>query len=182
MRRQKKQLMLMFLVLILAIIVLVLVLKVPEEETNDGTPGYQVTELDKEMINKFSYTNESGMYNLIKQDGEWICEDNRELDIDETVIDQMIGKVAALTSQNRVEQVEDIAQYGLDAPAATILISDGTTGYTILVGGYNDLVGIYYLCLESDMETVYSADSYTVSDFIEKGIDELVVIEEDTSE
>lgn len=182
MKKQRRQLMLMFFVLVLAVVALVLVMNLPAEEETDETQSYQVTDMDKETINKFSFTNEGGMYNFSKQDNEWMCEGNKEIDIDESVVDQMIGKVAALTSQNRVERAENIAQYGLDEPSATILISDGTAGYTILVGDYNDLMGIYYLCLESNMETVYTADAYTVSDFIEKGLDDLAVIEEETTE
>ena len=68
----------------------------------------------------------------------------------------------------------------VDEPAATILISDGTTGCTLLVGDYNELTETYYLCLESDKGTVYTADPYTVSDFIDKRMEDLVVQQEET--
>lgn len=182
MRKQKKQLMIILFVLILAIAALVFVWKLPSEEETEETQSYTVTDLDKDNISRFSYTNESGMYSFTRQGEEWVNEDDKTLDMDEDTIDSMIGKIASLTSQNRIEQVEDSAQYGLEEPAVSILISDGTSGYTVLIGDYNELTGTYYLCLESDKGIVYTTDSYTVSDFMEKNLDDLTVQQEEETE
>ena len=77
--------------------------------------------------------------------------------------------------------MEDASIYGLTEPTMTILVSDGTTSYTVLVGDYNDVTGTQYICLENDMSTVYTTSSYTVSDF-EGGIDDLIVEEEETED
>lgn len=180
MKKQKKQLIVMFCVLVFAIAALVFVSKLPAEEETEENQNYAITDLDQDKINRFSYTNAGGMYNFTRQGEEWLNEDDKALDVDEEVIDRMVGKVASLTSQNRIEQVEDRAQYGLEIPAVSILISDGTTAYTLLIGDYNELTGTYYLCLESDQGTVYTADSYTVSEFIEKNLDDLIVQEQET--
>lgn len=168
----------MIFVLLLAVAALVFVWKLPADEKTEETQSYVITNLDKDKINRFSYTNESGTYRFNRQGEEWLNEDDETSDIDEAAVDRMIGKVASLDSQNRIEQVENRAQYGLDAPAVSILISDGTTSYTLLVGDYNELTGTYYLCLESDPGTVYTTDSYIVSDFIDSKLDDLIVQEE----
>lgn len=180
MRKQKNQLLIMLFVLILAIVALTFVWKIPADVETDETQSFTVTDLDQNNIIRFSYTNENGTYRFIRQGEEWLDEDDKTLDVDEEAIDRMIGKVASLTSPNRIGQVEDSAQYGLDDPAVSIVISDGTADYTLLVGDYNDLTGMYYLCLESDQGTVYTAASYTVSDFIEKNLEDLIVQEEET--
>lgn len=178
--RQRRQLLIVTLVLILAVLALVFVWRLPKEEETANIQSYPVTDMDQDKINHFSFTNESGMCNFTRQDGAWVNEEDRSLDVDADAIERLVGKVASLTSQNRIEQVEDSAQYGLDEPAATILIADGTTGYTLLVGDRNDLTGTYYICMESDPGTVYTADSYIVSDFIEMDISDLIVTPEET--
>lgn len=178
--KQKKQLIILCLVLILAIVALVLVFELPTEEEADETQSYPITTLDQETVNKFSFANDGGTYHFTRQDDVWSFDDDKSVDIDETIVERMIGKVTSLSALNCIEDVEDIAQYGFDEPAASIQISDGTTAYTILIGDYNDLTGTYYLCLESDQETVYTTDSYTVSDFLDNSIDTLTVQEEES--
>ncbi|MCI8967295.1 MAG: DUF4340 domain-containing protein [Lachnospiraceae bacterium] len=180
MTRQKRQLMIMLLVLIIAVAALVFVWRLPAEEEDIQEQRYQITALEEDQISRFSFANESGMCNFTRQDGTWISEEDRSLEIDGDAVARLIGKIASLSSSDCIEQVEDSAQYGLDEPAATILISDGTTGCTLLVGDYNELTETYYLCLESDKGTVYTADPYTVSDFIDKSMEDLVVQQEET--
>ncbi|MDE7273087.1 MAG: DUF4340 domain-containing protein [Lachnospiraceae bacterium] len=179
MKKQKKQLMILCLVLVLAIVALVLVFELPTEEAAGETQSYSITTLDQEAVNKLSFTNDSGTCQFTRQDDVWIYDEDKTLVVDETIIERMIGKLVSLTSTNRIEDVEDVAQYGFDEPAASIRISDGTTEYMVLIGDYNNLTGDYYLCLESEQETVYTTDSYTVTDFLENSIDTLTVQEEE---
>ena len=94
----------------------------------------------------------------------------------------MVGKVASLTSENKIENVEDIAQYGLDAPSLTILVSDGTTSYTILIGDYNETTYTYYMCLESDKSTVYTTNSVTITSFKSNTLEDITAEEETETE
>lgn len=179
MNKQKKQLLLLVLVLALAIVAFVWVSKLPAEEEAEEAIRYTVIELDAEAVNKVSFTNETGTYILNKAEEEWTYNGNKTLDIDEDEVLQMVKKVAALTSENCIEQVTDLSMYGLDTPMITILLSDGSTSYTLLVGDYNDVTYTQYVCLESDKETVYTTAAYNISSFKE-GIDELIVVKEET--
>lgn len=179
MNKQKKQLLLLILVLLLAIVAFVVVSKMPSEEEVEETVSYTITDLEAETVNKLTFTNATGTYTLTKTDDVWSYEGDKILDIDEDAVQDMVNKVASLTSENCIEQVEDLSQYGLDEPEITILVSDGTTSYTLFIGDYNDMTNTQYLCLESDQETVYTTTSYNISSF-ENGIDELIVVEEET--
>lgn len=179
MTKQKKQLLLLALMLVLAIAVFAIVSRLPEEEETEETETYTVTDLDEEAVNKLTFTNETGTYTFSRTDDIWSYEGDKTLDIDEEKVEKMISKVAALSSENRMEEVEDLSLYGLDEPEITILVSDGTTSYTLFVGDYNDITYTQYLCLESDMKTVYTTTAYQISSF-KNGIDDLIVVEEES--
>lgn len=119
----------------------------------------------------------------MNKDGDnWICDEDRSVDIDADKVSTMVGKVASLTSENKIENVEDIAQYGLDAPSLTILVSDGTTSYTLLIGDYNETTYTYYMCLESDKSTVYTTDSATITSFRNNTLEDITAEEETETE
>lgn len=179
MNKQKKQLLLLIFILILAIAAFLLVSQIPSGEEAEETQSYSVTSLDTEKVCKLSFTNDNGTFTLTKQEDSWVYEGDKTLDMDEDAVDNLVSKVAALTSENRIEQVEDSSIYGLDEPIVTILVSDGKNSYTLLVGDYNNMTCTYYLCLEDDMKTVYTTTSYNISSFMD-GIENLIVEEEET--
>lgn len=180
MEKQKKQLLGLLVILIVAVIAFIVVRNLPDEEDEeDTTASYEVTNLNADDVTKLVYTNENGTLTLNKSGDEWVCEEDRSVDIDEDTVNAMVSKVAALTSENKIENVEDISQYGLDNPSLTILVSDGTISYTILVGDYNETTYTYYMCLESDKSTVYTTNSVTITGFQNNTLEDLTA-EQDT--
>ena len=183
MEKQKKQLIGLAIVLILAVIAFVAVSKIPDEdESSEETVSYEVTNLNTDEVTKLVYTNENGTLTLSKSGDEWTCEEDKSVDIDEDTVNTMVGKVAALTSENKIENVEDISQYGLDNPSITILVSDGTNFNTLLIGDYNTTTYTYYLCLEDDTSTVYTTDSATISSFQNNTIEDITTEPETETE
>lgn len=178
MEKQKKQLIGLLVVLIVAVIAFIVISKLPSEEESEDKESYVVTALDSDAVTKLVYTNESGTVSLTKSGSDWICEEDKGVDIDEDTVNNMVSMVASLTSENKLENVTDVSQYGLDNPTLKILISDGSDSYTIFVGDYNETTYTYYLCLESDMSTVYTTQSGTISDFQNNTLTELTAEEE----
>ena len=174
MEKQKKQLLGLLVILIVAVIAFIVVKNLPDEEEEDTTASYEVTDLNADNVTKLVYTNENGTLTLNKNGDEWICEEDRSVDIDEDTVNTMVGKVASLTSENKIENVEDISQYGLDNPSLTILVSDGTTSYTLLIGDYNETTYTYYMCLESDKSTVYTTQSVTIYSFQNNTLEDIM--------
>lgn len=183
MEKQKKQLIGLLAVLIAALIAFVVVSRLPDEEdAQEETVTYEVTKLEAEDVTKLVYTNETETFTLTKNDDGWVCDEYRDVTIDEDAVMTMVNKVAAMTSENKIENVEDISQYGLDEPSLTILVSDSTDTYTILVGDYNATTYTYYMCLENDKTTVYTTESATISSFNNNTIEDLTAEEETTVE
>ena len=122
MEKQKKQLLGLLVILIVAVIAFIVVKNLPQEEETDTTASYEVTNLNANDVTKLVYTNENGTLTLNKDGDNWICDEDRSVDIDADKVSTMVGKVATFTSENKIENVEDISQYGLDTPSLTILI------------------------------------------------------------
>ena len=182
MEKQKKQLLGLLVILIVAVIAFIVVKNLPQEEETDTTASYEVTNLNANDVTKLVYTNENGTLTLNKDGDNWICDEDRSVDIDADKVSTMVGKVATFTSENKIENVEDISQYGLDTPSLTILIQDGATSYTLLIGDYNETTYTYYMCLESDKSTVYTTDSATITSFRNNTLEDITAEEETETE
>lgn len=179
MEKQKKQLLLLMGVLLLVVVAWFGVSLIPEEDETQETMSYQVSDLEEDAVTKLTYTNEEGTFSFTKEGEEWIYEADKSVDIEESTIENMIGKLASYASENQITEVEDASIYGLNEPQYTILLSDGTTSYTMLVGEYNATTYTYYMCLESDPATVYTVQS---SDVVVYGnvLEDLIAEEETT--
>lgn len=182
MEKQKKQLLLLAGILIVALAAFLIVSKLPDEEETEETIKYHVTDLDESAVTKLVYTNENETITLAKTDDQWQCQEDKTVDIDEDTVESMIGKIASYSSENKIENVEDISVYGLDEPILTLLISDSSTSYTLLVGDYNETTYTYYMCLENDMTTVYTVKSADISVFRNNTLEDLIAEEETTEE
>ncbi|MBQ7944369.1 MAG: DUF4340 domain-containing protein [Lachnospiraceae bacterium] len=180
MEKQKKQLLLMAFLLIVAILAFVGISAIPEEEEEEAVT-YQITDMATDSVTKLVYTFDDVHVKLAKSGEEWLNDEDKSMDLDEAAVEDMIDRVASLTSEDKIENVEDASIYGLDAATKNVLISDGTTTYTLVIGDYNDLTSTYYVCLEDDMSTVYTANSTTVNAF-NTAVEELIVEEGTTTE
>lgn len=184
MEKQKKQLIAMLAVLVVAVVAFFAVSKISkaQDEAEEETVEYAVNDLDGDAVTRLIFTNSTaGTISLSKVGDEWIYEDDKTVDIDESEVESLIGKVAGLTSENKIENVTDLSQYGLDEPTGTIMISDGTNSCTILVGSYNTMMTTNYICLESDKTTVYTTKNSYVSAF-EVTVDDITAEEETETE
>lgn len=180
MEKQKKQLLLLLGVLVLVVAAWFGVSLIPEEDETEETMSYQVSDLEKDAVTKLTYTNEQGTFSFSKEGEEWSYEADKSVDIEESTLENMIGKLASYASENQITEVEDLSIYGLDEPKYTILLSDGTTSYTMFVGDYNTTTYTYYMCLESDPATVYTVQSSDVT--VYGNVLEDLIAEEETEE
>lgn len=181
MEKQKKQLLIFTLALLFVVGAWYGVSLIPEEEDTEETMSYQVSDLEKEVVTKLTYTNEQGTFSFFKEGEEWIYEADQSVDIEESTIENMVGKLASYTSKNQITEVEDISVYGLDEPQYIVLLSDGTTSYTMLVGDYNATTYTYYMCLEDAKDTIYTVQSSDISVF-GNTLEDLIVEEEETTQ
>ena len=85
-------------------------------------------------------------------------------EVNSSVADELLDKIANLTSANKIENVTDRKEYGLDQPVMkiTATLSDGTE-HCVEVGSENSMISARYICVD-DTDTIYtmSEDDYNL--------------------
>ena len=90
-----------------------------------------------------------------------------------------VNGIAPLEASQVIENVTDLAQYGLTEPQKTITVETAAKSYILYVGDKNDLTSSYYVCFPST-STVYVVSATDINRF-NYGLDELVEEETETS-
>lgn len=138
-------------------------LKATEENT---TVIYEME--DVSVITGFSYILDGTTLNFTKDDsGTWKNRENPDLKLDgDTIESTLLTKLMEISSDNVIEQPEDVSQYGFDSPTnvITVMESDGSS-HTFTIGSQNEFdTSKYYLMMEGD-DNVYVVDSTLSSAF-----------------
>ena len=177
MEKQKKQ------VLILAVLLLVLVVayfaihiyngkQEEKESAKEEAEKIYVTNDAVEDITAFSYVLDGETLSFTKSGDEWTYDGDTSCNLDESVIETMLGKIASITAD---ECLSD--SYGLDAPSGQVTLTTDEQTVTLFIGNRNAITGSYYLKIDGD-DKVYLVSS-TVATACTKSISDLLA-EEDT--
>lgn len=153
MKRQKKQLLLLLVVLLLGVGAFAL-LSFVNRQKDTGVQDTKITvcQIDPAEVVGFSVEAEDGSYHYTRQNEEWSCLESAELDLDEDKIETMLNNVKKLSASDRVENPTSLSDYGFDQPKIRITISTEQGDTTISVGGYNELLSLYYLNVDGTQE------------------------------
>ena len=179
MKKQKGQMIIMLAVL-LVLGVGYLALRQYNKAQSEKEPeveGEVLVSLEKDDIIRFSFDYEGTDYTYEKEDGTWYYAADNTLNLTQTRLNTMAGRVADLTASNTITGVTDFAQYGLDEPSKTFTFDTGSESFTFNVGDYNDMASVYYIC-EPGSDTVYTVSSITVTQF---NFDVTEIVEEEES-
>lgn len=185
MEKQKKQ----FIVILALLVVLIAAFfgvkayneaKEEEEAEKEAAEEIHVVDLAVEDITAFSYQIDGETISF-KKDGEnWIYEQDTTIDIDEDMITNMLSYATSLTASDAFEAEISLEEYGLDAPANTIMLTTAEGEITLYLGNYNSLVSGYYL-KTADSDMIYLVDSSLSSQF-SKTVADLTYVEEEIEE
>ena len=106
-----------------------------------------------------------------KKDDSWVKKDDTDFPVNQSTLDSAASSVTSVESDRVLEDVDDLAEYGLDSPANTIKIvtksedEDGDdTTTTLYVGDENSSTSQYYV-RKDDEKTVYLVDSSCLEPF-----------------
>lgn len=147
-----------FLIVVIAFIALKIYQKNVPEEVQEETDIYQVLSADASEVTEIGIITEEETTNLIKESDIWKCLDDESVEIDSSLVENFLENICLLTSDTRIENVEDMSQYGLDEPTISVTIQWDSNMYTIKLGDYNSMITSYYISI-NDENTVYTADS-----------------------
>ena len=160
-KKRKRNLLLLF-VLLLAVTAAFAALKMYNKRapSNDGEEmeTYKVIEIDSSMVKEIGIIAQGENVNLLKKDGQWKALEDESFQVDENQVDNFLASISSITSDVKIEDVTDMAQYGLVSPSLNITLQWEDNMYTIKVGDYNSVIDSYYLNI-NDENIVYTADS-----------------------
>ena len=101
-----------------------------------------------------------------KKDDSWVKKDETAFPVNQTTLDSAASAIETVEADRVLEDVEDLAEYGLDSPSNTVIVdtADGTTKFNI--GDENTSTNQYYISRDDDDSTVYVVAADTVSPFM----------------
>ena len=143
--------------------------KESEEESEESTTVFTASTDD---IKSLDFMIDDTETTFEKNDDSWVKKDETDFPVNQSTLDSAASSVASIDSDRVLEDVDDLAEYGLDSPSNTIKIvtksdeEDGDdTTTTLYVGDENSSTSQYYVRKDDDEKTVYLVDSSCVEPF-----------------
>lgn len=147
-----------------------------QEQKSDTKDTEIIVDINRDDIIKFSYEYDGGTYAFEKKDGTWYYVDDPDMNLNQTVIDAMLQKLARLEIVQSIEDVTDMSQYGLDQDYLTFAYETADKSYILHIGSRNSVTGVYYMAMPSET-TVYMIEYYSLLGSFERTPEDLKVTE-----
>lgn len=147
-----------------------------------------VLDVNSDDITSFCYVYEGETYAFEKKDETWYYTDDHSLNLNQDRIKAMILKVAPLKTDQVIENVTDMSQYGLADPERTIQYETADRSVIINVGNLNSMTSQYYIAFPSEMKVyvvatnVVTGFNYTLDDLVEETTEATETAETETAE
>lgn len=177
MKKQKRQLVVLLLALVALGGTFFGVKKYNELQANQPVEEEEQTIIvnmaESDMI-RLSYDYDGETYCLEKKDGVWYPAGDSSRKVKDYYVSLMAKNMAPLTATQTLENVTDLAEYGLEEPRRTIVLETATQRFQINVGDNNSLTGDCYIQVTDRPDTVYIVPQtyaerydYTLEDILE---------------
>lgn len=146
-----------------------------KEEEQAAEEEITVAEITAEDITAFSYDFEGTELSFTKTEDGWIYDADSAVSLDQSSISAMLSNLVSLKAADKVEDYDDISEYGFDEPSRVITVTTEEKTYTFTFGMTNSILSQDYLMMDSD-ETVYLV-STTIKNAFEKSVADLTAEE-----
>ena len=125
-----------------------------------------LTDLNPEEIQSFTcwYFEEERRFE--KRNGKWIAMNDVNAKLQQDWMNRMVSNLAQMTAVSKIENVNDLKQFGFDESFKQYGIETADKSYKFILGGFNDLSDTYYLYEESEPTVVYSFEPGFVTAFV----------------
>ena len=127
-----------------------------EQETTEPT-GEEILAMSSEDIKSLRFQLDGREVVWNRKEDQWKLEGEEEFPVDTEKIEPLLSAVSSITADRKLENVENLKDYGLDEPVNCIFITkeDGSEE-TIYVGNKNPSTGDTYVYLNDEVSTVYT--------------------------
>lgn len=130
-----------------------------EKESEDSTET--VFDITADQIDEITYTTADGteLQFTKDDDGNWTDKSDGTV-LDQTKVGTLASSFTGVSLTQKITDVSDLSEYGLDSPVYTCSFtdSDGTTTKFYL-GNTNDTASVIYLYIDGDPSTVYAVST-----------------------
>lgn len=137
----------------------------------------EAVSIDKEKVKSFSYQVDENTLTFEKEEDTWYYKEDHSINIDQDAISTMLESAAEVTAEQKLENVEDISEYGFDSPTnvLTFEMEDGTR--TITIGMQNEITSEYYI-MDNNSNAIYVVQTNLNATF-SKSVEDVTVEEEE---
>ena len=114
-------------------------------------------EFDAASVEELSWRYDDQSFVFLQAENQWSYPADESFPVSPTTMENLMTVLHTLSAEKTIPNVDDLAEYGLDAPACEIkLVSDET--YTIRVGAESAMGSYRYVTM--DGVTVYMVDDF----------------------
>lgn len=101
------------------------------------------------------YNGSATLSFALDENGAWVWADGPDFPLKDDTVTSILETLASLKFQQVLPAGEDKAEYGLDAPAATLTATAGTGEQSLVFGKTTTDGDSYYMMMNGDESTVY---------------------------
>ena len=179
MQNQKKQFIILVILLVVCVGAWLGIRAYNDRAQEKETEAKKITvaEINADDITAFSYESDGAELSFTNTDGTWTYDGDPSIPLDQDAVASLLSNVEKVTAEDKIEDYDDISDYGFDAPTQTIHVTTNEKEYVFTFGMNNSLLGQDYLMSEGD-DTVYLV-STTMKNTFSKTVSDLTK-EEDT--
>ncbi len=135
-----------------------------EQNSSSETESITVTGFDASTVALLAWTYEGEDYSLSLTDSYWFNDADKNFPVKQSYASTMCSQIANITASRKLENVENLAEYGLDDPTVTASIMTSTGGeLSFVFGDTNSVSGECYMQFSEGGSFTPSGDVYLVS-------------------
>ncbi len=150
------------------------------EQKEEESKKIEAVKIDKEKVNAFSYQLNGTTITFEKDGDTWYYQPDHSINIDQDKINTMLAAVADVTSEEKLENVEDTSEYGFDNPTNVLTFTMGDGTRTITIGMQNEITNQYYI-MDNNSDTIYIVDS-SMSTAFSKSVEDMTATADTSSD
>ena len=185
MKKKKWLPMVLGILLLAGLLVVYFVLKNHNEavlQEEEAASTIEIMEIAGEDVTSICFTLEGKEVTFVLEEDTWKLESDAAFKVDGSTVEALITAITSMTADRKLENVTDLAQYGLEQPLQKAVLKDAS-GNTCSVswGNTNSSTGSDYIYLNEDTGTVYTVLS-TIGQTFGTSLEDYQDVSEETQE
>lgn len=124
-----------------------------EKADKEEAEKIYLADVETDEMESLEYTDGENTMSFVKEEDQWYCKEDREIELVQDKVEEIAKAVADLTAVRRLQDHDELSDYGLEKPGYTIRCRAGNGEKTIAIG---DMTGENYYATVGDTGEVYT--------------------------